>query len=99
VLLAKGETVLQGMIDRLIYIGKCYGNETNVEKSTVMGFTREPSTVHVVTDPRKLKNVEYLKNLGKLTTNDSILYVIMNLEFPCKISVQQDKGAFCSRLE
>jgi hypothetical protein len=33
VLLAKEETVLQGMIDRLIEIGKRYGLEINVEKN------------------------------------------------------------------
>jgi hypothetical protein len=32
VLLAKKETVLQGMVDRLIYIGKRHGMEMNVEK-------------------------------------------------------------------
>jgi hypothetical protein len=31
-LLAKEETVLQSMIDRLIEIGRCYGMEMNVEK-------------------------------------------------------------------
>jgi hypothetical protein len=31
-LLAKEETVLQGMIDRLIDIGRCYGMELNLEK-------------------------------------------------------------------
>ena len=31
VLIAKEETVLQGMIDKLIEIGGCYGMETNVE--------------------------------------------------------------------
>jgi hypothetical protein len=30
VLLAKEESVLQGMIDRVIEIGKCYGLETNM---------------------------------------------------------------------
>jgi hypothetical protein len=33
VLLAKEETVLQEMIDRLIEVGKCYGMEMNVEKT------------------------------------------------------------------
>ena len=33
VLMAKEETVLQGMIDKLIEIGRCYGMETNVEKT------------------------------------------------------------------
>ena len=33
VLLAKEEKVLQGMIDKLIEIGGCYGTEMNVEKT------------------------------------------------------------------
>ena len=36
VLMAKEETVLQGMIDKLIEIGRCYGMEMNVEKTKVM---------------------------------------------------------------
>ena len=32
VLMAKEETVLQGMIGKLIEIGSCYGMEMNVEK-------------------------------------------------------------------
>ena len=35
VLLGKGETVLGGMIDRLIDIGTCYGIEKNVDKTTI----------------------------------------------------------------
>ena len=31
----KGETVLQGMIDRLINIGTCYGMEKNLDKTTI----------------------------------------------------------------
>ena len=46
VLLAKDETVLQGMTDRLIDIGRCYGMEMNVGKTKVMRISREltPST-------------------------------------------------------
>ena len=33
VLMAKEEKVLQGMIDKLIEIGRCYGMEINVEKN------------------------------------------------------------------
>ena len=36
VLMAKEETVLPGMIDKLIEIGSCYGMEMNVEKTKVM---------------------------------------------------------------
>jgi len=32
VVLAKEEKVLQGMIDKLIETGRCYGMEMNVEK-------------------------------------------------------------------
>jgi len=35
VLLTKGENVLQGMIDRLIDIGTCYGLEMSVDRTTV----------------------------------------------------------------
>jgi hypothetical protein len=34
--MAKEEMVLQGMIDKLIEIGRCYGMEKNVEKTKVM---------------------------------------------------------------
>jgi hypothetical protein len=42
VLLAKEETVLQGVIDRLIEIGRCCGMEMNVEKSKVMRISGQP---------------------------------------------------------
>jgi len=35
VLLGKGETVLHGMIVRLIVIGTCYGMEKNVDMKTI----------------------------------------------------------------
>ena len=33
VIMAKEKTVLQGMIDKLTEIGRCYGMESNVEKT------------------------------------------------------------------
>ena len=41
--MAKEETVLQGMVDRLIEIGRCYGTEMNVEKTKVMRISRQPT--------------------------------------------------------
>jgi len=38
VLMAKEETVLQGMIDKFIEIGSCYGMEMNVQKTKVREF-------------------------------------------------------------
>ena len=45
VLMAKEETVLQGMIDKVTEIGRCYGMEMNVEKTKVMRISRQPSPV------------------------------------------------------
>jgi len=50
VLMSKGETVLQGMIDKLIEIGSCYGMEMNVEKTKVMRISRQPSPVTIMID-------------------------------------------------
>ena len=38
VIMAKTETVLQGMIDKLIEIGSCYGMAMNVEKTKLKRF-------------------------------------------------------------
>jgi hypothetical protein len=71
VLLAKGETVLQGIINRLIGIGRCYEMETNMENIKVMRISRELSSVHMITDQKHMWNVEYVKYLGSMITNDA----------------------------
>ena len=48
VLIAKEETVLQGMIDKLTEIGRYYGMEMNVEKTKVMRISRQPSPVTIM---------------------------------------------------
>ena len=48
VLMAKEEKVLQGMIDNLIEIGRCYGMEMNVEKTKVIRISRQPSPVTIM---------------------------------------------------
>ena len=40
VLMAKEETVIQGMIDKLIETGRYYGMEMNVEKTKVIRISR-----------------------------------------------------------
>ena len=50
VLMAKEETVLQGMIDKLIETGRYYGMEMNVEKTKVMRISRQPSPVTITID-------------------------------------------------
>jgi hypothetical protein len=50
VLLAKEETILQGMIDRLIGTGSCYGLEMNVYEFKIMRILRQPSAIQITID-------------------------------------------------
>ena len=50
VLMAKEETVLQGIIDKLIEIGSCYGMEMDLEETKVMKISRQPSPVTIMID-------------------------------------------------
>ena len=69
VLLAKEEKVLQGMIDKVIEIGGCYGVEMNVEKTKVMRILRQPFPVKIMIDQKQLENVESFKYLGSILRN------------------------------
>jgi hypothetical protein len=53
VLLAREETVLQGMVDRLIEIGRRYGMEMNVGKTKVMKIPRQPSPMKIMIDQKQ----------------------------------------------
>ena len=70
ILMTKEETVLQGMIDKPIEIGKCCGMEMNVEKTKVMRISRQPSPVTIMIDQKQLENVELFDYLGSVLTND-----------------------------
>ena len=48
VLLAKKETVLEGMIDRINEIGRCNGMEMKVKK--IKRTSRQPSSIRVKID-------------------------------------------------
>jgi len=49
-LMAKEETELQGMIDKLIESGRCYDLDMNVEKTKLIRISRKPSPVTIMTD-------------------------------------------------
>ena len=68
--MAKGETVLQGMIDKLTEIGRCYGMEMNVENTRLMRISRKPSPVTIMIEQKQLENLECSKYLGSILTND-----------------------------
>jgi hypothetical protein len=69
VLLAKEETVPQGMIDTLIEMGRRCGLEMNVEKSKVMRISRQPFPIKIKIDQKQLENVEYFNSLGSMINN------------------------------
>ena len=70
VLLAKEEKVLQGLVDKLIETGRCYGMEMNVEKTKVMRISRQSIPVKIMIDQKQLENEESFKYLGSILTND-----------------------------
>jgi hypothetical protein len=76
------------MIDKLIEIGRCYGMEINVEKTKVMRIYRQPLPVDIMIDQKQLENVESLKYLGSILTNDGRC----TCEIKCKIPMA--KAAF-----
>ena len=61
VLMAKEETVLQGMIYTLIETGRYYGMEMNVEITKVMRISIQPFPVTVTIDQKQLENVKCFK--------------------------------------
>jgi hypothetical protein len=61
VLLAKEETVLLDMFDKLIEIGRCYGMDMNIEKTKVMRISRQPIPVKIMIDQKQLENAESSK--------------------------------------
>jgi len=70
VLMAKEVTVLQGMIEKIIEIERCYGMEMNVEKTKAMRISRQPSPITSMIDQKQLENVESFKYLGSMLTKD-----------------------------
>ena len=59
VLLAKEETVLQGMTDGLTETGRCCGMEINAEKTKVMRISRKPFPLQIMINQKQLDNVAY----------------------------------------
>ena len=68
--MAKEETVLQGIIEKLIQIGSCNGMEMNVEETKVMRISRQPSAVTIMIDQKQPENMECFKYFGSMLTND-----------------------------
>jgi hypothetical protein len=52
VLLAKEERILQSMIDKLIEVGRGYGMEINIERTTTMSISRQPTPLQIKIDKK-----------------------------------------------
>jgi hypothetical protein len=46
------------------------GNEYR-KKNKVMGLSRQPSSVQIITDGKELENAEYFNHMGSVITNDA----------------------------
>jgi hypothetical protein len=100
VLLAREKTVLQGVFDRLIEIGRCYGMEMNVGKTKVMRISRQPSPIKIMIDQKQLENVEYFKYLGSVITSDArCTREIKSRIAMAKGAINKKKNLFISKLD
>ena len=65
VLLAEEEMVLQGTIERLIDVRRCYGTEMNMGmKTEVKRISRQPPLIRIMIGHKKPENVKYFKYFG-----------------------------------
>jgi hypothetical protein len=100
VLLAKEETVLQDMINKLIEVGGCYGMEINAEKTKVMRISRQTSPVTIMIDQKQLENVECFKYLGSMLTSDGRCTCEINSRIAMeKAAFNKNKNLFTSKLD
>jgi hypothetical protein len=70
VLLTKEGTVPEGVIDRLIEIGRCFAMEMNIEETKVMRISRQRSLLQSMIDQEQLENVQFFSHVGSLLTDD-----------------------------
>jgi hypothetical protein len=70
VLLAKEETVLQGVIGTLVEVRRRCGMENNVEKTKMMSISMQRFPVQIMIDQKQLETVGYLNNLCSVITNN-----------------------------
>jgi len=100
VLLAKEETVLQDMIDKLIEIRRCCGIEINVKKTKVMRISRQPFPVKIIIDQKQLENVEFFKYLDNILTNDGRYTCEIKCRIPmAKAALNKKRTLFTSTLD
>jgi hypothetical protein len=71
------------MPDGLDEPGRCYGMENNMKQTKAMGISRQLSPVQIMIGQKQMENVEYLKHVGRMTTD--------NARYVCKIKCRISK--------
>jgi hypothetical protein len=100
VVLAKEDTVLEGMIDRLIEIGRRYGMEMNADKPKVVRISRQLSPIKIRLDQKQLENVEYFNCSGSMVTSDArCTRGIKSRIVMAKAAFNKKKNVFTSKLD
>jgi hypothetical protein len=58
--------------------------QINVEKTKIMGISRQPCPAQIVIDKKQADSVEYSNYLGSMITNDAryMIHVKLNPESP-----------------
>jgi len=98
--MAKEETVLRGMTDKLIETGIYYGMEMNVEKTKVMRISRQPSPATITIGQKQLENVKCFKYLCSTLTEDGrCTCEIKSRIAMAKAACNKKKTRFNSKLE
>ena len=99
-LMAKEETVLQGMIDKLIETGRYYGMEMNVGKTRLMRISRQPSPVTITIDQKQLENAKRFKYLGGMLTEEGRCTCEIKSRIAMeKAAFNKKKNPFTSKLD
>ena len=92
--------MLQGVIDKLVEIGRCYGMGMSKETTIVMRISRHPSPVTIMMDQKHLEKVECLKYLGSMLTNDGRRTCKMKSRIAmAKAAFNMKKTFFTSKLD
>ena len=73
--------VLQGMIDRLIEIGRCCEMKMHVDKTQEIKISRKPFPLQIY---KKTENVEHCNYLGSMKEMMEDVYVKLNPRLPRK---------------
>jgi hypothetical protein len=99
VLLAKEQTILQTMIDKVTEVGRRYGMEINVEKTKTMRISKQPTPLHIKTYENRLGMWKSSINLGSMITNDARCALEIKFRIAmAKAELNRKKTLFSSKL-